>query len=219
MSSASVISANAAWFLVGPFDSEETIRHMPIYTFPFLIGRRQDVPLSLSCKTVSAVHAEITEVGSALVIRDLGSTNGTYVNGNRVEEPVVLAEDDLVQFANLPFRVRMQSTENDPHTVRESAGDRALALVLFDKLMSERAVTPFLQPIIDLKDRQTVAYEVLARSRLFGLEMPGNMFGVAPVEPGSGTEHDAALGRGTSHARQSATTVLVPQHASPRIGR
>ena len=58
-----VISANAVWFLVGPFDSAETVRHMPIYTFPFLIGRRQDLPLSLSCKTISTVHAEITEVG------------------------------------------------------------------------------------------------------------------------------------------------------------
>ena len=102
------------------------------------------------------MHAEITEVGRALVIRDLGSTNGTYVNGRRVKEPVALAEDDLVQFANLPFRIRMQSTEDSPHTVRESACDRALALVLFDKLMAEHAVTPFLQPIIDLKGRETV---------------------------------------------------------------
>jgi len=179
MPSASVTVANAVWFLVGPYDSEEVVRHMPVYTFPFLIGRRRDLPLSLSCKTVSTVHAEITQVGRALVIRDLGSTNGTYVNGSPVQEPVVLAEDDLVQFANLPFRVRMQSTEDNPHTVRESAGDRALALVLFDKLMSDRAVTPFLQPIINLKDHQIVAYEVLARSRLFGLETPGNMFGVA----------------------------------------
>jgi EAL domain-containing protein (putative c-di-GMP-specific phosphodiesterase class I) len=186
MSSASVTrtgaitpACNAVWFLVGPFDSAETVRHMPIHTSPFLIGRRPDLPLSLSCKTVSNVHAEITEVGSALVIRDLGSTNGTYVNGRRVKEPVALVEDDLVQFANLPFRVRVQSTEDSPHTVRDSTCDQALALVLFDKLMSEHAVTPFLQPIVDLRDRKTVGYEVLARSRLFGLETPKDMFGVA----------------------------------------
>ncbi len=179
MPSAPVTSNNAVWFLVGPFDSAQTVRHMPIYTFPFLIGRRQDLPLSLSCKTVSTLHAEISEVGRALVIRDLGSTNGTYVNGCRVKEPVALAEDDLVQFANLPFRICMQSTEDNPNTLRESNCDRALALVLFDKLMTEHAVTPHLQPIIDLKDRATLAYEVLARSRLFGLETPKDMFGVA----------------------------------------
>ena len=179
MPSAPVTSSSAVWFLVGPFDSAENVRHLPVYTFPFLIGRRQDLPLSLACKTVSTVHAEIVEVGSALVLRDLGSTNGTYVNGCRVTEPVTLAEDDLVQFANLPFRIRMQSTEESPNTLRESACDQALALVLFDKLMSEHAVTPFLQPIIELKDRATVGFEVLARSRLFGLETPKDMFGVA----------------------------------------
>lgn len=179
MPATSPTSANAVWFLIGPFDSAMTLRHMPIFTFPYLIGRRKDLPLSLSCNTVSTVHAEIVESSNALVVRDLASTNGTYVNGRRVKEPVALAEDDLVQFANLPFRVRMQSSDDNSHTIRESACDRALALVLFDKLMSEHAVAPFLQPIIDLKDRRILAYEVLARSRLFGLEMPEDMFGVA----------------------------------------
>ncbi len=167
------------WFLVGPFDSAETLRHMPIYTFPFLIGRRPDVTLALSCKTISSTHAEINQVGRTMVLRDLGSTNGTFVNGRRVREPVTLAEDDLVQFANLPFRVRVQSTEVNANTVHESSCDHALALVLFDKLMSERAVTPFVQPIVRMEDHGIAAYEVLARSRLFGLEMPKDMFGVA----------------------------------------
>ena len=91
----------------------------------------------------------------------------------------MLAEDDLVQFANLPFRVRMHSTEDSPNTLRESASDQALALVLFDKLMAERAVTPFLQPIVKLDNRTRIGYEVLARSRLFGLESPREMFGIA----------------------------------------
>jgi EAL domain-containing protein (putative c-di-GMP-specific phosphodiesterase class I) len=179
MPSSAATKSSAVWFLVGPFDSGETVRHLPLYTFPFVIGRRQDLPLSLSCKTVSSLHAEIIEAGSTLVLRDLGSTNGTYVNGQRVQEPVTLAEDDLVQFANLPFRIRAQSTEDIRNTVRESSCDHALSLVLFDKLMSEHAVTPHLQPIVQLADRTTVAYEVLARSRLFGLETPKDMFNVA----------------------------------------
>ena len=63
--------------------------------------------------------------------------------------------------------------------MHESACDRALSLVLFDKLMSEHAVTPYVQPIVESERRETVAYEVLARSRLFGLETPGEMFGMA----------------------------------------
>ena len=167
------------WFLVGPFDGAETIRYLPIYTVPFQIGRRQDLALSLCCNTVSSVHAEISGRDETLVLRDLGSTNGTYVNGRRITDEVTLREDDLVQFANMAFRVRQQAASDNPHTVQENVCDRALALVQFDKLMAEHAVTPFFQPIVTLPDREIVGYEVLGRSRLFGLETPEQMFNMA----------------------------------------
>jgi EAL domain-containing protein (putative c-di-GMP-specific phosphodiesterase class I) len=172
-------SASAVWFLEGPFAGTETVRHIPIHTFPYLIGRRPDLSLSLPCNTVSSLHAEIIEVGRTLVIRDLGSTNGTYVNGVRLRETVSLLEDDLVQFAKLPFRVRVQPAENTSATFQANVCDGALALVVFDKLMTEHAVTPYLQPIVDLQSRKKLAYEVLARSSLFGLETPKDMFSVA----------------------------------------
>ena len=167
------------WFLVGPYDSADTVRYLPVYTLPFVIGRREDLTLSLSYRTVSGVHAEIVEAGKSLVLRDLGSTNGTYVNGKRVTEPVELREDDLVQFANIAFRVRQQASHERSQTIQENACDLALALVQFDKLMAERAVSPFFQPIVTLATREVQAYEVLARSRLFGLETPKEMFDVA----------------------------------------
>ena len=68
---------------------------------------------------------------------------------------------------------------DNPVTVHEDACDRALTLVQFDKLMAEHAVTPFFQPIVSMTTREIVGYEVLARSRLFGLEMPKEMFHVA----------------------------------------
>jgi EAL domain-containing protein (putative c-di-GMP-specific phosphodiesterase class I) len=173
------ISANAVWFLVGPLDSGETTRYLPIYTVPYVIGRRDDLALTLSYPTVSSMHAEITTSDGALILRDLKSTNGTYVNGQRVTEPVVLGRDDLVQFANVAFRVRQQAAHGETHTVQENACDRALALVQFDKLMAERAVTPFFQPIVSMTNFDVLSYEILARSRLFGLEMPKDMFEVA----------------------------------------
>jgi EAL domain-containing protein (putative c-di-GMP-specific phosphodiesterase class I) len=51
--------------------------------------------------------------------------------------------------------------------------------VQFDKLMTERAVVPYFQPIVSLADLSTVAYEVLGRSRLFGLETPRALFSAA----------------------------------------
>jgi EAL domain-containing protein (putative c-di-GMP-specific phosphodiesterase class I) len=54
-----------------------------------------------------------------------------------------------------------------------------LALVQFDKLMAEHAVTPFFQPIVSMASKNVVGYEALGRSRLFGLEMPAEMFRTA----------------------------------------
>ncbi|MET0791837.1 MAG: sigma 54-interacting transcriptional regulator [Polyangiaceae bacterium] len=49
-----------------------------------LLGRASDCDVPLDFAEVSRRHAEITFDGSALVIRDLSSTNGTYVNGRRI---------------------------------------------------------------------------------------------------------------------------------------
>jgi EAL domain-containing protein (putative c-di-GMP-specific phosphodiesterase class I) len=179
MQAKGTLSASAVWFLVGPFDSDEPSRCVPIYTLPFVVGRRPDLTLSLACRAVSNLHAEITEHDGTLFLRDLGSTNGTYVNGQRISTAVALHNDDLVQFANVVFRVRQQSAVGSTNTVQEDFCDQALALIQFDKLMAEKAVTPFFQPIVSMPAREIVAYEVLARSRLFGLETPKEMFGVA----------------------------------------
>jgi EAL domain-containing protein (putative c-di-GMP-specific phosphodiesterase class I) len=179
MSASSAATSSTVWFLVGPYASTEPARHSPIFTFPFLIGRRPELPLSLSSNQVSSTHAEITEVEHSIVLRDLGSTNGTYVNGRRLTEPAKLTENDFVQFGNVPFRLRKLEGLESPHTVQENACDQALALVQFDKLMAEHSVTPYLQPIVCMDGQEVVAYEVLARSPLFGLQTPAKMFSIA----------------------------------------
>jgi EAL domain-containing protein (putative c-di-GMP-specific phosphodiesterase class I) len=172
-------SAATVWFLVGPLNTAEVTRYVPVYIVPFVVGRRQNVSLALSSKTVSGLHAEITESDGALLLRDLDSTNGTYVNGQRITGLVELHADDLVQFANVAFRVLYQAAPQDTRTVPEDVCDRAMALVQFDKLMAERAATPYFQPIVAIPTRKVLAYEVLGRSRLFGLETPKDMFRVA----------------------------------------
>jgi len=64
-------------------------------------------------------------------------------------------------------------------TLSEDVGGIVLAYTQFDKLLSEPAVIPHFQPIVRLEDSRRVGYEVLARSRLPGLETPAQMFRVA----------------------------------------
>jgi FHA domain/Domain of unknown function (DUF1707) len=72
---------------------------------PLRIGRDPANGLRLSHETVSRVHAELVQQGGVWVLRDLGSTNGTTVNGRRVIGAVVVRPGDLVGFGHMWFRL------------------------------------------------------------------------------------------------------------------
>jgi pSer/pThr/pTyr-binding forkhead associated (FHA) protein len=57
---------------------------------PMIIGRSADTGVRLGDPTVSRHHCVIEEMEGLLVVRDLGSTNGTYVNGQRVFEALLM---------------------------------------------------------------------------------------------------------------------------------
>jgi pSer/pThr/pTyr-binding forkhead associated (FHA) protein len=59
-------------------------------------GRNPEAEIFLDDVTVSRHHAEFTVEGDALVVRDLGSTNGTYVNGERCDESVLAVGDHVI---------------------------------------------------------------------------------------------------------------------------
>lgn len=70
-----------------------------------LVGRDAGLIVSLPGEsTVSRRHASLTNVGGSVVVKDLGSTNGTYVNGNKVDLERTLSVGDSVQFGQVHFR-------------------------------------------------------------------------------------------------------------------
>ncbi|MGH4032216.1 FHA domain-containing protein [Actinomycetota bacterium Odt1-20B] len=73
--------------------------------YPLRIGRDPANGLRLSHDTVSRVHAELSRQGGMWVLRDLGSTNGTSVNGRRVVGAAVVREGDQVSFGRMAFRL------------------------------------------------------------------------------------------------------------------
>ena len=58
-------------------------------------GRNPDAAIFLDDVTVSRHHAIFTIEADGLVVRDLGSTNGTYVNGERCDEAVLSIGDQV----------------------------------------------------------------------------------------------------------------------------
>lgn len=68
------------------------------------IGRALECDISILEPALSRKHAELELVGDDLVLRDLGSINGTYVNGEKIDE-VKLKDGDRMQFDKIHFIV------------------------------------------------------------------------------------------------------------------
>jgi FHA domain/DUF1707 SHOCT-like domain len=71
----------------------------------FTIGRAADCDLSLGDMTVSWRHAELRRAGEDWVLADLGSTNGTHVNGWKVGDGFTVRPGDHVRFGGVAFRL------------------------------------------------------------------------------------------------------------------
>ena len=72
---------------------------------PVIVGRSPSSDICINEPFVSASHARFSLQGPALVIEDLGSTNGTLVNGHPIDQPVTLREGDEVQVGDTIMRV------------------------------------------------------------------------------------------------------------------
>jgi pSer/pThr/pTyr-binding forkhead associated (FHA) protein len=84
-----------------------------------VIGRRQDCDLMIPLGEISRKHCRIIRDGESLRLEDLGSSNGTFHNGRRVQE-AVLSAGDTIQVGPVAFVVQLdgQPDEEDmkPHT-------------------------------------------------------------------------------------------------------
>lgn len=69
-----------------------------------LVGRENAPILIEGESTISRRHAEVIRAGTEIKVIDLGSTNGTFVNGERVDGERLLAPGDVVQFGAARFR-------------------------------------------------------------------------------------------------------------------
>jgi pSer/pThr/pTyr-binding forkhead associated (FHA) protein len=69
-----------------------------------LFGRHEECDVQLNSKKVSRRHCVVAQVNDLLIIRDLGSTNGVRINGERVAEGR-LRPGDEVQIGNFKYQV------------------------------------------------------------------------------------------------------------------
>lgn len=73
-----------------------------------LVGREEDCHLRLACEFVSRHHCALLVDDFTLRIRDLGSKNGTFVNGHRIPaNELILLHDDLVAVGATQFLIEL----------------------------------------------------------------------------------------------------------------
>lgn len=73
-----------------------------------LVGRKEDCDVRLDHKSISKQHCVLVKADGVILVRDLGSTNGTRVNGQRVRRAALMANDQL-NVASLRFKVHIGS--------------------------------------------------------------------------------------------------------------
>jgi EAL domain-containing protein (putative c-di-GMP-specific phosphodiesterase class I) len=137
---------------------------------PFRIGRSMAAQYVIYSRQVSKEHTEIYRAGQEYRIRDLGSTNGTFVNGQRVGDGP-LAGGDIIHVAHKEFRFGFEADEQPGEADRcftEVAQAKVPASVirgsmLLRELLNERSVRALFQPIVFLDSERVMGYEALGR--------------------------------------------------------
>lgn len=89
--------------LIEPGSQAQHTREIPIHSKEFLIGRGTDCDLRLRDPNVSRHHCLIRIRSDEITLTDLGSSNGTRVNGTRVISPVTLEAGDEICLGNYRF--------------------------------------------------------------------------------------------------------------------
>ena len=85
-------------------------RSIPVTGPVFKIGRGVDCHLRPNSEEVSRLHTEITLTETEAIVRDLGSRNGTWVNGQLLQAPHKLSSGELLKIGPLTFAVAIQGS-------------------------------------------------------------------------------------------------------------
>ena len=104
------------------FRAEGERRSFSIVRDVTVIGRREDCDLRIPVGDVSRKHCRLIKEGDSLRLEDLGSSNGTFHNGQRVQGTIPLEPGDNVQVGPVVFVVQIDGVPPDdtmdPFTAR-----------------------------------------------------------------------------------------------------
>ncbi len=78
------------------------------------IGRNANCDISIMDDALSAHHARISYHHTQWWLEDLNSTNGTFINNDRVSVPTVIISSDQIKCGNTVFDIRIDTADDNP---------------------------------------------------------------------------------------------------------
>jgi EAL domain-containing protein (putative c-di-GMP-specific phosphodiesterase class I) len=157
----------------------------PVASLPFSIGRTGAADLQIDSTRVSRNHAQILQDEQGYRVRDLESTNGTLVNGSRIQESP-LVEGDILQIADVEFVFHCSASTDTAVVTQAMAAPSRVADDQFDAREFIRGV----RRIHELTSRCNVSCSFRTIAELRG----GGTFGYesVPSEPEPGPDSEGA---------------------------
>jgi len=144
--------------------------------WPYRVGRDAGNDLAVDARGLSRQHAQLSvDAQGRLWLADLGSTNGTFVNRERIASPREIFPNDVIHFGNAEYRLaRPNSADFENSSVDaertmivpagQSLSERFVRHELqFMEFLRGRGLAAAAQPIVRADNNQIVAYELLGR--------------------------------------------------------
>jgi phosphoserine phosphatase RsbU/P len=142
------------------------------------IGRSARNDVCIPDPFASRVHAEVRREGDLYFLQDLGSANGTYYNGSRLEQTVGLAHGDRIQIGETEIVFKDQAAERSlPETTIEEDAPLPEATIAFDS--AQHTTSGLLEAIEGARTQTSGRFDVAT---------------IIPHRPGSGGAAAAAAG-------------------------
>ncbi len=161
-------------------------QQITLHTLPITIGRSADCDFTINNSALSRRHARIEWVDDTLTLTDLGSTNGSFINHQRVSETADLHKGDVVHFAGVEYCLK-QAPKLDDNCADDRTRINHQALTRnypirgreFLELLDRELVTTYQQCIMD-QHGDLYGHELLGRGRHPNLnENPFELFMIA----------------------------------------